>query len=293
MLYASSDDSDESQELQILLDESTHLIFDEVRDTLAKNGRAGLLARLYERRGNRPALIDLYIKVAEGILVDPSIANPVGEVAALLRGSQDRKLVRRHALWLLKRDVESGLRVRINHLLSSMFNIALASDLQLVQLLISSLSEQPESLLEDVELLSQITEVNTHAGLLFLEYLVLQKQTRDGTLHTQLAIKYITSVARSLEEPQWLEVEKATLQSYLNLDQHQSTPFLSYLAFKTPASDNKMMRLKLCLLLQGSDLYSLDEVRRALRVHGSQRSKILALEKSILDSKVDHFLLCS
>lgn len=129
MLYASSDDSDESQELKILLDESPHIIFDEVRDTLAKNGRAGLLARIYQRRGNRPALIDLYIKVAEGVLVDPSIANPVGEVAALLRGSQDRKFVRRHALWLLKRDPESGLRVRINHLLFSVFNIVLALDL--------------------------------------------------------------------------------------------------------------------------------------------------------------------
>jgi hypothetical protein len=121
MLYASSDDSDELHELQTLLDESPHIIFDEVRDTLAKNGRAGLLARIYERRGNKPALIDLYIKVAEGVLVDPSITNPVGEVAALLRGSQDRKLVRQHALWLLKRDVENGLKVRINHLLSISF----------------------------------------------------------------------------------------------------------------------------------------------------------------------------
>ena len=153
------------------------------------------------------------------------------------------------------------------------------------------MAEQPQSLSEDAELLSQITEINAHAGLLFLEHLVLQKQTRDGTLHTQLAIKYITSVVKNLEEPQWLEVEKTTLRSYLNSEQHQSTPFLSYLAFERPASDNKTMRLKLCLLLQGSDLYSLDDVRRSLRVHGSQHSKILALEKSILDSKVGLFLL--
>jgi len=132
MLYAGSNDSDESQELQILLDESPHIVFDEVRDTLAKNGRAGMLARVYERRGNRPALIDLYIKVAEGVLIDPSISNPVGEVAVLLRGSQDRNFVRRHALWLLKRDAESGLRVRTNHMLSFVFYVLLASYLQLV-----------------------------------------------------------------------------------------------------------------------------------------------------------------
>lgn len=96
----------------------------------------------------------------------------------------------------------------------------------------------------------------------------------------------MTAVIKELKDPQWLERERAILKSYLGSDQHHSTPFLSYLAFEAVASDYKTTRLKLLLLLQGSDLYSLEELRRELREQGSNVGPVLALEKSILDSKV-------
>lgn len=61
-------------------------------------------------------------------------------------------------------------------------------------------------------------------------------------------------------------------------------PFLSYLAFGTPESDHKRVRLKLVLFLQGSALYDVDAV--LARVGTGLAKSILALETAILYARV-------
>lgn len=114
MLYAESNNTEELQELIALLDDSTYIVPDDVRDSLAKNGRAALLAKMYQRRGDTAALLDLYIQLAEGTIIDRSVSDPVREVTALLRSSREPELVRKHVVWLLRRDPDSGIKVTLS-----------------------------------------------------------------------------------------------------------------------------------------------------------------------------------
>jgi vacuolar protein sorting-associated protein 3 len=111
MLYVQATDPEELQELRSLLDESPFIALDDVRGSLVENGHISSLARIYEKKNDQPALIDLYVKVADGVWKDESISDPVGKVKKLLHGSKDRAMVQKYALWLLKRDRSGGLKV--------------------------------------------------------------------------------------------------------------------------------------------------------------------------------------
>jgi hypothetical protein len=159
--------------------------------------------------------------------------------------------------------------------------------LKTLQLLISDESRNSRTAAEDLQLLAQVKEANPKAVLLFLEYLILQKQTKDPALHNQLILNYLDSVIGHLESnPSALEEEGAIIESYLQSETHDSTPFLHYLAFGAPASSRRPLRLKLLLLLQGSNQYNLEEIRRRMQISSQQVRKALALEMAILLSKV-------
>jgi vacuolar protein sorting-associated protein 3 len=111
MLYVQATDPEELQGLRSLLDESPFIALDDVRGALVENGHISSLARIYEKKNDQPALIDLYVKVADGVWKDESISDPVGKVKKLLHGSKDRAMVQKYALWLLKRDRSGGLKV--------------------------------------------------------------------------------------------------------------------------------------------------------------------------------------
>ena len=53
-----------------------------------------------------------FCRIADGEWRDPTVEEPVARIAAMLQDFTDRALVERHALWLLKRDPDAGLRVR-------------------------------------------------------------------------------------------------------------------------------------------------------------------------------------
>jgi hypothetical protein len=84
------------------------------------------------------------------------------------------------------------------------------------------------------------------------------------------------------------ETQRSAMESYLESASRSSRPFLFHLAFETPDSDHKRVRLKLVLMLQGSNFYDFEGVRRKLRVQGSSLRNILCLETAILDAKVGY-----
>jgi len=140
--------------------------------------------------------------------------------------------------------------------------------------------------MEDINLLAQIREVDAKAGIKFLEHLVLQKKNSEPSLHTQLVTSYLDSLIKLLDDPKIAESQRLALDGYLSSASRSSLPFLFHLAFETPDSDHKQVRLKLVLMLQGSNLYELESVRRKLRVQESSLRNILCLETAILDAKV-------
>jgi len=119
MLYSQTTDPEELQELLALLGESSFIAPDDVREQLVENGHIASLAKMYEKKNDLSALIDLYVKVADGVWKDESIVDPIGKTKLLLQGSRDRDLVQGYALWLLKRDRPGGLKVRKEHWIRS------------------------------------------------------------------------------------------------------------------------------------------------------------------------------
>ncbi|KIM28040.1 hypothetical protein M408DRAFT_329694 [Serendipita vermifera MAFF 305830] len=266
MLYAPTSGPEELQELRSLLDESLLISIDDVRDQLIENGHIQSLARMLEKRNDHSTLIELYVNVAEGTWRDPSISDPVAKVRALLSNSKDRALVQKHALWLLKRDRHNGLK-----------------------LLIRNESRGARSSDEDTKLLAQIREIDEKAATEFLEYLVLQKKSLEPSLHTQLVTGYLGSLLKHMEDPKIAELHRSALSEYLSSASRSSRPFLFYFAFETPDSEHKQIRLKLAMVLQGSNFYDLEGLRRKLRVQEASLRSLLCLETAILDAKAsDH-----
>jgi len=60
-------------------------------------------------RGCSPGIFD---RVADGEWRDPTVEEPVARITTILQDLKDLNLVERHALWLLQKDPDAGLRVR-------------------------------------------------------------------------------------------------------------------------------------------------------------------------------------
>ena len=65
-------------------------------------------------------------------------------------------------------------------------------------------------------------------------------------------------------------------------------PFLTYFAQTTPDSPHRQARLKTCLFLQGSTLYSPEKVMSLLQDASRHQGVDLAKEVGILGPKKDH-----
>lgn len=116
-------------------------------------------------------------------------------------------------------------------------------------------------------------------------------------------MRYLDEMFGYLEDKKILESQKnigvydgcfynkyITHACFLAIDypkEHTSMPFLLHLAFATPESDHKRVRLKLALFLQGSALYDIDAVRKRL---GSWKD-VLGLEMAIVNGKVRNMLI--
>lgn len=94
-------------------------------------------------------------------------------------------------------------------------------------------------------------------------------------------------MTKELETSETLDKERAILDRYLDSQTHKTTQFLSYFAFSTPDSKIKNYRLKLCLFLQGSTLYSLSDLRKSIPPQSSPLGRLLALERAILHARAN------
>jgi len=61
-LLAASADQDDAEDLKSLLDESAHLVLEDVESTLVRRSHFNALARMYEKKGNHAKLLELLVK---------------------------------------------------------------------------------------------------------------------------------------------------------------------------------------------------------------------------------------
>jgi len=132
----------------------------------------------------------------------------------------------------------------------------------------------------DATLLKQIREANAGAGNQFLEYLVMQKRSTDPSLHTQLVQLYVEELMVFLKTESVAEAFKSAISAYIATP--RSVPFLAHVAFNTPDTEFKRVRIKLCLFMQGSQLFDVS----ALKTNLQPWQELLPLEMAILDGKL-------
>ncbi|KAH7098333.1 hypothetical protein BKA62DRAFT_713277 [Auriculariales sp. MPI-PUGE-AT-0066] len=255
----------DTQEINTLINDAFDtIVFLDVEPTLIKYQLHDVLVRVYEQQQQTGKLLDLLARLVEENWTSELLPDPLSRLLMVLEKAQDRGLLQRWGLWLVRRDAQRGLYV-----------LMAARDLLRRERSI------PKSVAEkaDTTLLERIREANPRAADQYLEYLVLEKRSTDGSLHTQLAQRYMEEVLTSLaDEETRQEVETAT-SSYL--EGSRSVPYLSYIASEMRDSDHKRSRLKLALFLQGSALFDIGVVQAQI---GSMR-KLLAIEAAILASK--------
>ena len=61
-LLAASEDPDDAKDLRSLLDESAHLVLEDVENTLVQRSQFNALARVYEKKGHYVKLLELLVK---------------------------------------------------------------------------------------------------------------------------------------------------------------------------------------------------------------------------------------
>ena len=57
------------------------------------------------------------VRLVDGEWTDEGIKDPLEQMMALLNETRDRTLIQRWGLWLIKRDIASGLKVSFLHCL--------------------------------------------------------------------------------------------------------------------------------------------------------------------------------
>ena len=115
-------------------------------------------------------------RLVEGTIKDDDVLDPLERLVTLVVEKKDRALTQKWGLWLVRRDLERGLKVSF---LSSHSNIApeitwYFSKQLLIPRETGKRREKPE---EDIALLNQIEEANPAAGVQYLEYLVLRRRS--------------------------------------------------------------------------------------------------------------------
>ncbi|KAF8591308.1 hypothetical protein K439DRAFT_1402474 [Ramaria rubella] len=252
-------ESEDTQELYALLESSEDIIIEEVEETLIRTGQYNALFNLHQKANNKDKLLEILSRLVEGVWTDEDIQDPLGKMTALLDESRDRTLVQRWGLWLVKQDTATGLKFLMT-------------------------DSKRSTKADDSMLLTQIEAVNADAGRQFLEYIVLQKHSKDSDLHTRLALMCLNRFMSALQSGEVLEFFKDAAFEYSI--QNTSIPFLTHLVTNIEASSPmyEFVRTRCCLalFLQGSTLYDVHTVRDRL----SPWEEVLGFEIAITDGKL-------
>ncbi|KAG7448550.1 uncharacterized protein BT62DRAFT_929636 [Guyanagaster necrorhizus] len=250
----------EKQELYSLLQETNHIVLDEIEPVLRNAGQYNALCMLYRKSNDHKKLLEVWAKLAEGEWTDEDITDPLSDMIMLLTEKKDRQLTQQWGIWLTKIDPERGLK-----LLTS-----------------QNTSKRREKLEDDSALLKQISEANPAAGSQYLEHLVLQKRNPSRVLHEQFATALVEQLLSYVSQDVVSKLWRAKASSFTSSRNESTISFFSYFVSTTPDSDHKRVRIKAALFLQGSTMYDFQSVRDKLAPY----QKFLKLEMAIIEGKL-------
>lgn len=253
--------AEKTAELYALLHEPNQVSLTELEDVFVMAGQYNALCMLLRERREFDKMLSVLAKIASGEWSDSDIPDPVGDIVGFLDELRDRTMTQKWGVWLIKRDIERGLK-----------------------LLTSGKRNRDKQ--DDLSLLEQVQEAHPEAGDRFLEYLIVTRRSNSSELHTRLALSCIDQLLAALDDETVFKLWRAKVSSFISGKKDATSTFLTSFASTTPDSPHKRTRLKSILFLQGSLLYDVSVVRA--RFLGNEKAhKILALEAAILEGKAE------
>ena len=153
------------------------MVVPELEPVLVRSRHIGVLCKLYQRHGDDEKLLDAWSKLVDGDWQDPEVQDPLTRIFDLLSDRKDRTLIHRWTAWLVKKDADRALKVRLFE-----STVDASIKLSVMQLLLSTLPSKRKAE-DDRLLLQQIREASPTAGAQLLEHLVVQRRSQVRARH--------------------------------------------------------------------------------------------------------------
>ncbi|KAF8655350.1 hypothetical protein AX16_003085 [Volvariella volvacea WC 439] len=282
-LYALSEKT--SPLYDLLASPQSRIVVSELEETLRQTGQYCALCLLYRKHGDttgvvsRGKLLGVLSKLVDGEWTDEDVKDPLSDMVSVLSEKTkdkegDRALLRRWGIWILKRDLDRGLRL-------------LMADKEREGRRRANTNKAAREE-EEIALLDEISEADEEAGQQWLEYLIVKKRSTNAGLHSRFAKSCVERLGNTIQTDEAVEkLWRAKASSYASTysyaaqsqphssstssiptststqpqSQPQAQSYLTYFASTTPDSPSKRLRLKTILFLAGSNLYNPEEVK--------------------------------
>lgn len=216
------------------------------------------LTMVKEAQGDWERALDLSTRLIEGQLVDAAFTGTVQNVAALLSKCEDPRVLRHYGLWVVQRDADAG-----------------------VKLLTRGFGRGSEKLVagDHQATLLELRKIDAKAAEAFLEYLVLSKKQSLPDAHMDLVMTLLGRIALALEDDTERSAMSEVAEDYR--EGAYADSFVAHLAIRSDGTKVVPVRLKLIMLLQGSQLLNVESLLDAI-----QRVPMLLFEQAILLGKL-------
>ncbi|SGZ31858.1 BQ5605_C042g12021 [Microbotryum silenes-dioicae] len=236
-LYAEEDRRDD---LMALLEGKNDCVVQELEKPLLDNGSYDTWATILLQRGETSRALDVWTKILDGTYEDAQYTGGAERIFNLLWESQDKNLLDRFGIPLIKHDRQLGLRLFLDPKQSIQF--------------------------ETRQLLERIQTVDPEAADVYLEAAVLQGKDTDGRLQFDLVTRYIDSLGELLSNASILVHARNQTTAYTSVEDRAS--FLSFICSRVdheaPHADFDRVRLKAILFLSTSNNYDLAAIKTKL-----------------------------
>ena len=194
---------------------------------------------------------DLHTRLLDGELTDATFTSSLQDLVQLLEQCPDAELVHQYALWLIQRDADAGIK----------------------------LLGKPSKSRSSQSTLDELRALDDRAADAFLENTALSKKQHTAEAHMELAQLLLKRLSTALAEEKERMLMEEVCEDYTRGEYAES--FVAHMALRWDQTATIVHRLKLVMLLQGSQVLDVERVLGLVR-----QQPMLVFEEAILLGKL-------
>ncbi|UZJ55447.1 hypothetical protein CBS101457_004767 [Exobasidium rhododendri] len=211
------------------------------------------IAMLRQERHDWKGTFEVFTRLLDGEIHDATFAGSLHDIVRMLEQCQDADLVHQYALWLVQRDAEAGIK-----------------------LLLRDKSVTPRNSLSTLE---ELRGIDDRVADAFLEFTALSKKHQTAEAHMELANVLINRLSSALSQAEERTLMEQVSQEFTLGGYAES--FVAHMALRCDETSTIVQRLKLIMLLQGSNLLDVESILRRV-----EEQPLLIFERAILLGKL-------